>query len=124
MKKNFRLVKIKRIEVTDEECPMCDLEVPRFNNFVLGNGIVTHNSSNLDVNILRQADFLVLKPSSLLQKNFERKIIQKIYESENELFEKFRENRGLAYIYGDTFRGFVSNPLPSFWTSGISKSFR
>jgi len=38
---------------------------------------ISQNSSNLDVNILRQADFLILKPSSLLQKDFERKIIQK-----------------------------------------------
>ncbi|MBD3252122.1 hypothetical protein GF386_00130 [Candidatus Pacearchaeota archaeon] len=85
---------------------------------------ISQNSSNLDVNILRQSDFLILKPSSLLQKNFERKIIQKIYEEESDFFEKFKENKGLAYIYGDSFKGFISNPLPSFWTSGISKSFR
>ena len=35
---------------------------------------ISQNSSNLEVNILRQADFIVLKKSSLLQKEFERKI--------------------------------------------------
>ena len=84
---------------------------------------ITQNSSNLDVNILRQADFLVLKPSSLLQKDFERKIIQKLYEKAESDFEKYKEDKGLAHIYSSNFVGFVSNPLPSFWGTNISKSF-
>ncbi|HLD38273.1 MAG TPA: zonular occludens toxin domain-containing protein [Candidatus Nanoarchaeia archaeon] len=84
---------------------------------------ITQNSSNLDVNILRQADFLVLKPSSLLQKDFERKIIQKIYEKINENFEELKEIKGLTYIYSSGFSGFISNPLPSFWGTRLSKSF-
>src|SRR3989344_2528994 len=97
------------------------------NTFVLidegGILFITQNSSNLDVNILRQADFLVLKPSSLLQKDFERKIIQKIYEKINENFEELKEIKGLTYIYSSGFSGFISNPLPSFWGTRLSKSF-
>ncbi len=85
---------------------------------------ISQNSSNLEINILRQADFLVLKPSSLLQKNFERKIVQKIYGEAELHFEKFKENRGATYIYAGNFLGYVSNPLPSFWSSGLSKGFR
>ncbi len=85
---------------------------------------ISQNSSNLDVNILRQADFLVLKSSSLLQRDFERKIVQKIYSETEDSFRKFRDRKGLAYIYADGFRGFVENPLPSFWKPEISKSFR
>ena len=85
---------------------------------------ISQNSSNLEINILRQADFLALKPSSLLQKDFERKIIQKIYESGGEHFEKFKEDKGVVHIYSGRFRGFVSNPLPSFWGEGVSKSFK
>ncbi len=85
---------------------------------------ISQNSSNLEVNALRQADFLVLKKSSLLQKDFERKIVQKTYDSVKEDFEKFKENKGLAYIYGGNFKGFVSNSLPSFWGEKISKGFR
>ncbi len=85
---------------------------------------ISQNSSNLDINILRQADFLVLKPSSLLQRNFERKIIQKIYENAEEDFKKFRDKQGITHIYAEEFNGFVSNPLPSFWRTEISKSFR
>ncbi|HJX50852.1 MAG TPA: zonular occludens toxin domain-containing protein [Candidatus Nanoarchaeia archaeon] len=85
---------------------------------------ISQNSSNLDINILRQADFLILKPSSLLQKNFERKIIQKIYDDASEHFEEFKDEPGLTHIFSGDFNGFVSNPLPSFWGTNISKSFR
>ena len=85
---------------------------------------ISQNSSNLDVNILRQADFLVLKPSSLLQKEFERKIIKKIYSETEKYFNKFKEKKGIAHIYSGNFRGFISNPLPSFWKENISKSFK
>jgi len=84
---------------------------------------ISQNSSNLEVNILRQADFLILKPSSLLQKDFERKIVQKIYEGVEKDFEKFESEKGVTYIYSGKFRGFVANSLPSFWKVGISKSF-
>ncbi|MBU0466534.1 MAG: zonular occludens toxin domain-containing protein [Nanoarchaeota archaeon] len=85
---------------------------------------ISQNSSNLDVNIIRQADFLVLKPTSLLQKDFERKKIREIYQEVEEMFNKHGNDKGLSYIYANEFRGFVSNPLPSFWNVGISKSFR
>jgi hypothetical protein len=85
---------------------------------------ISQNSSNLDVNIIRQADFLVLKPSSLLQKDFERKIIRDLYVRLEPLFKKYKTKKGLAYIYSDDFRGFVTNPLPSFWSTSLSKSFR
>ena len=85
---------------------------------------ISQNSSNLEVNILRQADFLILKNSSLLQKDFERKIIQRIYSETKDKFKKYEKDKGLAYIYSEKFRGFVSNPLPSFWKEEISKSFK
>lgn len=85
---------------------------------------ISQNSSNLEINVLRQADFLALKPSSLLQKEFERKIIQKIYDNVDEQFKNLENEPGATYIYAGNFKGFVSNPLPSFWGIKISKSFR
>ncbi len=85
---------------------------------------ISQNSSNLEINALRQADYLVLKPSSLLQKEFERKIIQNLYEKTQSQFEKFNQDQGLAYIHSSEFEGYVSNPLPSFWSGKLSKSFR
>lgn len=85
---------------------------------------ISQNSSNLDVNILRQADHLILKPTSLLQEDFERKKIKEIYQSQEQKFKKYENTKGLTYIYCEEFRGFISNPLPSFWSTNISKSFR
>ncbi|HOW36665.1 MAG TPA: zonular occludens toxin domain-containing protein [Candidatus Pacearchaeota archaeon] len=85
---------------------------------------ISQNSSNLEVNAIRQADYIALKPSSLLQKDFERKKIKEIYESTSEDFRNLRDKKGLTYIYSEEFRGFVTNSLPSFWTQKISKSFR
>lgn len=84
---------------------------------------ISQNSSNLDINILRQADFLILKPSSLLQKDFERKIVQKLYDKAEEDFKRFKDDKGATHIYSSNFIGFVSNPLPSFWGEKISKGF-
>jgi len=90
----------------------------------LGILFISQNSSNLEVNILRQADFLVLKPSSLLQKEFERKIIQKIYLESEKYFDEFKEKKGITHIYSGDFRGFICNPLPSFWKENLGKSFK
>ncbi|MBD3361193.1 hypothetical protein GF358_00180 [Candidatus Woesearchaeota archaeon] len=85
---------------------------------------ITQNSSNLEINALRQADFLILKHSSLLQKDFERKIIKDIYKSVEKDFEGFGENKEITYVHSDKFKGFIANPLPSFWSSSVSKSFK
>ena len=85
---------------------------------------ISQNSSNIEINTLRQADFLLLKPSSLLQMDFERKKIKEIYEEVDKKFEDHKEKVGLTYIYSDDFTGFVTNPLPSFWSTGMSKAFR
>jgi len=84
---------------------------------------ITQNSANIEINTLRQADYLLLKKSSLLQLDFERKKIKDIYESVARDFRKFENDKGLTYIYSDVYRGFVSNSLPSFWTEGLSKSY-
>ena len=83
---------------------------------------ITQNSSNIEVNILRQADYLMLKPHSLLQLNFERKIIKDIY-SEVESEYKKSKDKSLTYIYSGSFKGFIKNDLPGFWTERTSKSF-
>ncbi len=85
---------------------------------------ISQNSSNLEVNTLRQADFIVLKKSSLLQKNFERKIVADIYSEFDYGFKDHADVKGLALLYSDRFVGFVENDLPSFWSENVSKSFK
>lgn len=122
-KQSFELKKIKKIEFSEKETEMIDLEVPKHHIFILANGILTHNSANLEINAIRQADYLIMKPSSLLQKDFERKKIKEIYESIIPEFEELKEDPGLTYIYGGNYSGFVSNSLPSFWNEKVSKGY-
>ena len=84
---------------------------------------ITQNSANLEINVIRQADYLVMKPSSLLQKDFERTKIKKVYESIEEEFEEMKGMLGVTYIYADNYRGFVTNSLPSFWSEAASKGY-
>lgn len=85
---------------------------------------ISQNSANLEINALRQADYLLLKPSSLLQKDFERQKIKDIYGGAAQGFERHKDIVGITYVYSTEFQGFVSNGLPSFWSSGVSKAFR
>ncbi len=84
---------------------------------------ISQNSSNIEINTIRQADYIILKPSSLLQKDFERKRIKEIYNEVEKDFKKLKDKKGITYIYSEEFRGFITNPLPSFWNQKISKSF-
>jgi len=85
---------------------------------------ISQNSANLEVNTLRQADYLLLKPQSLLQRDFERKTIQNLYEETKDDFQKHSHHKGLTYVHSDKFTGFINNQLPSFWTESISKAFK
>ncbi|MGV8169243.1 MAG: hypothetical protein ACP5N3_04270 [Candidatus Nanoarchaeia archaeon] len=85
---------------------------------------ISQNSSNIEVNTLRQADFLILKKSSLLQKDFERKKVSDIYTKYSENFSKYKNVKGASLVYSDEFVGFINNELPTFWTTKVSKGFR
>jgi len=86
---------------------------------------ITQNSCNVDINIIRQLDYIMLKKSALVQLDFERSKIKKIYEETDERFnELYNDHIGLTYIYSDVFRGFMENTLPSFWGEEISKNFK
>ena len=61
---------------------------------------------------------------ALIQFEKEFKRLFKKYKTLDDDFEKFKENKGITYIYSSNFTGFVSNLLPSFWGAEISKSFK
>ncbi len=85
---------------------------------------ISQNSANLEVNAIRQADFLLLRKPSLLQKEFERKKIGEIYDSIGGQFLSLPDaGRHSTYVYSDEFSGFVSNNLPSFWSQRASKPY-
>lgn len=83
---------------------------------------ITQNSANIDINTIRQVDYILLKTPSLLQLDFERKKISEIYEQAKAGFEKYKQP-GLTYIYAHNYKGFVVSSLPSFWSTNLSKSY-
>ena len=83
---------------------------------------ISQNSSNLEINTLRQADYMLFRRPSLLQKDFERKIVQKIYEEQADNFKQ--TGRHATLVYSDWYKGFVENELPGFWSEAASKSFK
>ena len=85
---------------------------------------ISQNSANLEVNAIRQADYLFLRKPSLLQKDFERKKIAEIYSRIGADFSGLPlQGNHSTYIYSDEFSGFVSNELPSFWSQKASKPY-
>lgn len=85
---------------------------------------ISQNSANLEINTIRQADYLLMRKPSLLQQEFERKKIGKIYEEISAQFAGLESMGSYStYIYSDEFRGFAANELPSFWSQKASKSF-
>jgi len=84
---------------------------------------ITQNSANLEVNSIRQADYVIVKKPSLLQKDFERGKIRAIIDEAESLFKKHGNGKALAFVYSDAFHGLASNTLPSFWTEKASKAF-
>ncbi len=86
---------------------------------------ISQNSASLEVNALRQADYLLFKKPSLLQRDFERKRVNEIYDAASAGFKKHGAAHGkkLFYCYADAFVGFAANEAPSFWSERASKSF-
>ena len=85
--------------------------------------VIAQNSGNLELNVIRQSDYFLLKPSSLMQLDFERKKIKDIYEKVKKEFEELSADQGLTYIYSNEYCGFVINSLPSFWSEKVSKGY-
>jgi len=78
----------------------------------------------IDLNVLRLADSLIFKEPSLLQKEFERAPIKKIYNEVMPYFKDIKERQKHFYVWDDDFQGLLSYDLPDFWNEKISKSFR
>jgi hypothetical protein len=85
---------------------------------------ISQNSANLEINAIRQSDYLLLRKPSLLQMDFERKKIGEIYSRISAGFGQLPNGgQHATYVYSDEFEGFVANQLPSFWSQKASKSF-
>lgn len=86
--------------------------------------LIAQNSAMIDLNVLRLADMLLLKEPSLLQAEFERRALQKMYDKITPLFKKLDSREKFFYVWSDEFQGLLSYELPRFWNESISKAFR
>ncbi len=85
---------------------------------------ISQNSANLELNAIRQSDYLLLRKPSLLQQEFERKKIGEIYSGISAHYPKLPDSgRYSTYMHSDWFRGFAANRLPGFWSERASKSY-
>jgi hypothetical protein len=84
---------------------------------------ISQNTANLEINIIRQADMLILKECALLQLDMERPAISKHYRKAMEEFKTIQgDKRQYAYVV-NSMEGMVKMDLPSFWNDSISKSY-
>jgi len=85
--------------------------------------LITQSTAMIDVNVLRLADILLLKEPSLLQSEFERKALQKMYAKIIPVFKPLEEKEKYFFVWSDDFQGLLKYELPEFWNESISKSF-
>jgi len=87
--------------------------------------MIVHSTANIDINVIRQMDVLIICNLSLLQVDTDRTLIRWHLQTAKEIFKHFpeEERNSLAYIYSDDFRGMIKFSLPSFWSTQISRAF-
>lgn len=116
MKLTFK--KIKKIEIVDCNEEMIDLDVPRLRNFILENGVISHNSASIvDVGLLRQSTSVIFTSPSFLRLRRERLII-------DERINYFMPKKVSDALYFDGDSMFeISFPLPKWWKSIYSNPY-
>lgn len=83
---------------------------------------VNQHSSTMDLNVIRQADILVLKQPSLMQKETERPAIKKLLDKVDNKFNMECPEKHF-FVISDDFEGMMQFEMPSFWSTQISKAF-
>jgi len=84
---------------------------------------VNQHSSTMDLNVIRQADILVLKQPSLMQKETERPAIRKLLDKVDNKYRMECPERHF-FVIADDFEGMMVFDMPSFWSNEISKAYK
>ncbi len=85
---------------------------------------ITQNTGMIDKNVLNLADAVLIKETSLLQKQMERPAVRSLIEKADAAIKLLPagERVSRAYVLSDDFEGLTNISLPSFWTERLSKS--
>lgn len=88
---------------------------------------ITQESRQLDINVISQADCVVIKELTELSKEFERKELRRLTDKARDEFSIAPGNKQrLSWVYSEAAGGevgLVENELPSFWRPAFCKSF-
>lgn len=85
---------------------------------------ITQNTGMIDKNVLNLCDVVVLKEGSLLQEKMERSVMKDLYQTANKAIMAIdaHERKSHCYVFDAEYEGLLSVPLPSFWSSKVSKN--
>ena len=87
---------------------------------------IVQESRQLDVNVVSQADVIMVKELSEISRDFERRELRPFTEQARTAFAGVRgSKKRWTWVYSEPadFRGMVENELPSFWSRSLSNAF-
>lgn len=87
---------------------------------------VAQEARQMDVNVISQADVLVIKELTEISRDFERKELRRFTDKARKAFSELRGNRRqfswvFTHLNGEV--GVLQNGLASFWSSALSRAF-
>lgn len=82
---------------------------------------ITQNTGLSDVNLVRLVDSIMIKKPSLLQVKTERSAMKQLLETAQSALQG--RDKGFAYLIANEQENLIQTPLPSFWTTRISKGW-
>ena len=86
---------------------------------------ITHTLRKFAVTLLIDINVLLVKKPSLLQMKLERSQFRKLIEEIDREFSKIpkEDMKKSVYVVSDEYKGFIRNPLPSFWSEELSEAY-
>lgn len=108
----------KETEVMDR---MISISGQRHQTFIF----ITHTLRKFAVTLLLDINVLLVKKPSLLQMKLERSEFRKLIEEIDREFNKIpkEDMKKSVYVVSDDYKGFIRNPLPSFWSEDLSEAY-
>jgi len=108
----------KETEVMDT---MISISGQRHQTFIF----ITHTMRKFAVTLLLDINILLCKKPSLLHSKLERSEFRKLVEEVDREFNKLPKDdvKKSVYVLSDDFKGFIRNPLPSFWSEDLSEAY-
>ncbi len=86
---------------------------------------ISPTSRRLDIGVVSAVQFLIIKKPSLLAVKFDRTQLRGILEDVLRKFKRIpeEEQKKNAYVISSNKEGFLTNPLPHFWSEELSCVF-